>query len=119
MVDALLRAGVPVDEVASHEDGVTSLGWSVFKNNPKLASLLLSKHADINHVDKLGYTPLLWAASMDFGESTMLRTLLRAGADPESRTKDGLTALQLALKYKHAGHSQILAKQKKVSVATR
>jgi ankyrin repeat protein len=119
MIEALLKAGVLVDEVAAPEDGVTSLGWAVFKNDPQLASLLLSKGADVNHADNMGYTPLLWAASMDFGASTMLQMLLRAGADPEARTKEGLTALQLALKYKNNGHHEVLMKREQVPVAHR
>lgn len=73
----------------------------------------------MNHLDNMGYTALLWAASMDFGASTMLRTLLRAGADPQARTKEGLTALQLALKYKNAGHGEVLLRQMGVPVARR
>ena len=70
MVEALIHGGVPVDEIAS-SDGVTPIGWTVFNNDTRTASLLLSKGADVNHVDKQGYTPLLWAASVNFGEVTV------------------------------------------------
>jgi len=43
MIEAPLKTGVPVDEMAAPEGGVTSLGWAVFKNDPRLAALLLSK----------------------------------------------------------------------------
>jgi len=43
-------------------------------------------------------TPLLYAASIDFGETTMIDQLLKSGAKPDARTKEGLTALDLAHK---------------------
>jgi ankyrin repeat protein len=46
-------------------------------------------------------TPLLYAASIDFGGSAIIDLLLKAGANPAARTKEGLTALDLANKYNH------------------
>jgi ankyrin repeat protein len=46
-------------------------------------------------------TPLLYAASVDFGDCAMIDLLVRSGARTDARTKDGLTALDLARKYKH------------------
>jgi len=109
MVEALLRGGTPLEEVVDPDDGVTSLGVSVVKNDTKMASLLLTKGADVNHVDKLGYTPLLWAAASDFGDSAMLQLLLGAGANRNSKNPEGLTALELATKYKYERHRAILA----------
>ena len=57
--------------------------------------------ADVNHLDKKGMTPLLNAASIDFGDSAMVDLLLKSGARTSSRTKEGLTALDLARKYNH------------------
>jgi ankyrin repeat protein len=47
-------------------------------------------------------TPLSIAASIDFGDSTMIELLKKAGAKADTRDKAGLTALELARKYKHA-----------------
>ena len=55
----------------------------------------------MNHVDKKGITPLLYAASVDYGSPEMVDLLLRSGANPKARTKDGLGALDLARKYNH------------------
>ncbi len=55
----------------------------------------------MNHADKIGFTPLLYAASIDFGDSAMIDLLLKSGARADVRTKDGQTALDLARKYKH------------------
>ncbi len=46
-------------------------------------------------------TPL-YAASIDYGNSTMVDLLLKSGAKTNARTKEGLTALDLAHKYNHA-----------------
>ena len=56
----------------------------------------------MNHVDKKGMTPLLYAASIDFGDSAMIDLLLKSGARADARTKEGLTALDLARTYKNA-----------------
>ena len=66
-----------------------------------MARLLIQRGADVNHVDKKGMTPLLYAASIDFGDSAMIDLLLRSGAQPGTRDKEGLTALDLARKYNH------------------
>jgi len=52
-------------------------------------------------VDKKGMTPLLYAASIDFGDSAMTELLLKSGAAANARTSQGLTALDLARKYNH------------------
>jgi len=62
---------------------------------------LIQRGADVNHIDKKGMTPLLYAASIDFSDASMIDLLLRSGAKPGMRTKEGLTALDLARKYNH------------------
>jgi ankyrin repeat protein len=107
-VNALIRTGVPVDDIASPKDGLTALDFSVFENDTKMAALLLAAGADVNHVDRLGYTPLLWAANVDFGDSAMLGLLLRAGANRQFKQRDNLTALELAARYKYTRHQKVL-----------
>jgi ankyrin repeat protein len=51
-------------------------------------------------------TPVLAAASTDFGDTEVLRTLLAANANLGARTNTGLTALDLAKKH---GHIEMLA----------
>jgi ankyrin repeat protein len=98
-VRALLDAGAKVDEADS--DGITILSWAAIANRVDMARLLIERGADVNHVDKKGMTPLLYAASIDFGESAMIDLLLKSGAHANVRTKEGLTALELARKYNH------------------
>jgi ankyrin repeat protein len=103
-VRALIDAGARVDEADS--DGITILAWAVISNRADVARLLIERGANVNHVDKKGMTPLLYAASIDFGDSAMIDLLLRSGAHPDARTKEGLTALDLARKY---GHTHLVA----------
>ena len=55
----------------------------------------------MNHFDKKGMTPLLYAASIDFGDDALIDLVLKSGARTSARTKEGLTALELARKYNH------------------
>jgi len=99
-VSALLDAGARVDE--ADDDGITILSWAAIANRVGIARLLIRRGADVNHVDKKGMTPLLYAASIDFGDSAMIDLLLTSGARTSARTREGLTALDLARKYKHS-----------------
>ena len=98
-VAALLDAGMTVD--LAGPDGMTLLSMAVLANRLGTAQLLLSRGADVNHVDSYGLTPLQVAASIDFGDSRMIELLKKAGANTGTRNKEGLTALELARKYKH------------------
>jgi ankyrin repeat protein len=98
-VRALLDAGAQVDEADG--DGITILSWAAIANRVEMARLLIQRGADVNHVDKKGMTPLLYAASVDFGGPAMVDLLLQSGARTSVRTKEGLTALDLARKYHH------------------
>jgi ankyrin repeat protein len=91
--------GGPADE--AERSGITLLDRAVLGNQVDLAQLLIARGADVNRTDKIGFTPLLYAASIDFGDSAMIDLLLKSGARADVRTKEGLTALDLARKYKH------------------
>ena len=64
--------------------------------------MLLARGAQVDHVDKHGMTPLLYAASIDFGDTAVMEKLIAAGADLKAKDKQGLTALDLAKKYNHS-----------------
>jgi ankyrin repeat protein len=53
-------------------------------------------------------TPLLYAASVDFGDTAVLEKLLAAGADLKAKNKQGQTALDLARSYNHAKATNLL-----------
>ena len=71
-VRALLDAGARVDEP----------GRSRAPRDPR--------GADVNHVDKKGMKPLLYAASIDFGDSAMVELLAQVGRPDGCAYKRGL-----------------------------
>jgi ankyrin repeat protein len=91
---ALLDLGAPVD--FADGNGITMLGRTVLNNDLPMARMMIAGGADVNHVDKLGMTPLLWASAIDFGDSAMIELLLTAGARADARNKEGLTPAELA-----------------------
>ena len=94
----LVDLGAPVDRTDLR---ITPLVKAVLGDQVEMAAFLISKGADVNHVDTNGMTALLYAASIDFGSPAMIDMLLKAGARTDMKTKDGKTALELARQYKH------------------
>ena len=95
----LFDLGTPIE--FADGNGITMLGRAALNNEVNMARELIGRGANVNVVDKLGMTPLLWAASMDFGDPAMIELLLKSGARADARNKDGLTALDLARRYNH------------------
>ena len=98
-LSALLDAGLSVE--LPDDSGFTLLDDAVIANRVDAARLLIARGANVNAVDKNGMTPLMYAASIDFGDSAMIALLVKSGAKREARTKEGLTAVELARKYEH------------------
>jgi ankyrin repeat protein len=108
VANTLLDLGAPVD--FADGNGITMLGRTVLNNEVEMARALIARGANVNVVDKLGMTPLLWAANVDFGDTAMIELLLKSGAKTDARNKDGLTPLELARKYGHATLVPVLEK---------
>jgi ankyrin repeat protein len=98
VAETLVKLGAPVDRTDAR---ITPLVKAVLGDQVEMAKFLISKGADVNHVDGNGMTPLLYASSIDFGSSAMIDMLLKAGARTDMKTKEGKTALELARQYKH------------------
>jgi ankyrin repeat protein len=107
MVEYLISKGVNPNEV--DDDRISPLSWATIANNVRMVQSLLARGAQVNHVDNFGMTPLLYAASIDFGDTAVLEKLIAAGADVSAKSKDGLTALDLAKKYSHQASVNLLA----------
>ena len=90
---ALLDAGASVE--LPDDSGFTLLDTAVIANRIDAARLLIARGANVNAVDKNGMTPLLYAASVDYGDCAMIDLLLKSGAKEKSK------ALDLAVKYEH------------------
>jgi N-acyl-D-amino-acid deacylase len=112
MTALLLRCGADVNETEP-QTGLGLLAWAVIGNRSALIPALVTKGAQVNHVDNLGMTPLLYAASIDFGDTAAIDALLAAGADVTAKNKGGQTALELARKYGHTAIAERLAVARK------
>ncbi|KAH6613402.1 ankyrin repeat-containing domain protein [Chaetomium tenue] len=93
VVEQLLEAGADVRACPSCEDGLQPLCAALSNRSYELARLLLDKGADPNENYRAS-SPLGIAAS--HGEVEMVRCLILAGADVNSRSDVGVSALETA-----------------------
>ena len=94
MARLLLNHGASIEDVDSN--GMRPLSIAVTLNNAEMVRMLVNSGANLEHTDKFGYTPLHRATATDFGDTSVLQTLLELGANRNARTPDGMTALDLA-----------------------
>ncbi|MEN3332906.1 MAG: hypothetical protein V7641_2271 [Blastocatellia bacterium] len=106
IVEYLISKGANPNEM--DDDKLSLLAWATISNRPGTVQALLARGAQVNTVDNYGMTPLLYAASIDFGDTEMLEKLIAAGADLKARNKQGLTAVDLARSYNHATMASLL-----------
>ena len=90
----LLDAGA--DAAITEPSGVTLLHWAVIANRPSAIPLLVSAGVPIDAKDSMGYTPLMYAATVDVGDTALIDTLLAAGASVRVRNAAGRTPLEQA-----------------------
>jgi len=107
IVRALIRAGAKTDLV--ERTGVNLLHWATITNRAEVIPELARAGVDINAVDDAGFTPLMYAATIDFGDTATLSALLTAGADRTIRNASGRTPLQQARRFGHANLARTLA----------
>ena len=81
-------------------EGIRALFYAIEKNNLVYAQKVLAMNFDPNLHHDNGYTPLAYAAMR--GSLPMIELLLRNGADPMQTTKEGDSAVELALRFGHA-----------------
>jgi ankyrin repeat protein len=106
LVSALIAAGAPAKLTES--SGINLLHWAVIANRPEVIPALLKAGVPLNAQDEHDFTPLMYAATIDFGDSASLKALLRAGADPKIRNDAGRTALEQAHYYGHVNLESVL-----------
>jgi ankyrin repeat protein len=106
-VKALAQAGANVNEV--DDTGISLLTGAVMTNDLPMARALIALGAKVDLVDEHGMTSLMHAASVDFGDTGMVEVLIRAGGNAAVKSKDGLTALDIAQKYGHDAMARVLS----------
>lgn len=95
----------------ANKDGNTALIYAARYNHPDtimelLAPLTMQYRADLNAQNNKGETALYWAAQK--GYAPVVKMLLAYDADPSLKTKEGLTALDVAKKYKRTKVIELL-----------
>ncbi len=95
----LIAAGANADGVES--TGVNLMHWATITNRSELIPVLLAAKVPLDEVDDNGYTPLMYAASVDFGDTKTLDALLAAGADTQIKDYKNRSALDHARRLKH------------------
>ncbi len=94
-------------------EGIKAIFYGIEKNNLVYAQKVLSMNFDPNLHHENGYTPLAYAAMK--GSLPMIELLLRNGADPGQVTKEGDTAVELALRMGHADVADALKRARQTS----
>jgi ankyrin repeat protein len=100
IVRMLITAGTNANIVES--SGINLLHWAAITNRPAVIPVLAEAGVPIDATDDNGFTPLMYAATIDFGDAEVLRALLNAGADKAIRNSEGRTALAQARRYHHS-----------------
>ena len=95
-VVALLPTGLEPKEKEKSAEGIKALFYAIEKSNLVYAQKILSMNFDPNLIADNGYSPLMYAAAR--GDAKMCDLLIRNGADVRLMSKDGDTAIELALK---------------------
>jgi len=107
MAEYLISKGGDPNEVDG--DKISLLAWATISNRLSTVQMLLAHGAKLDSVDRFGMTPLLYAASINHGDTSVMEKLIAAGADTSAKTKEGLTALDLAKRYDHEDMAKVLA----------
>ena len=97
-IEMLLERGADIRAKDRH--GNTPLAHAVFSNRTTVAERLIDLGADVNQVDDKGNTPLHYALVHSKGDPSMIRMLLRQGADPDHRNAAGLSCRQIVTEYR-------------------
>jgi len=65
------------------------------RGTPQQVENAIKNRANVNAMDKVGLTPLMWAAMLN-PDTEVMAVLINAGADVNAKNNNGFTALMLA-----------------------
>jgi ankyrin repeat protein len=90
-----------------NKPGWTPLHYAATNSHVEVIRLLLDNYAYVDAASPNGSTPLMMAAM--YGNSSAVKTLLEAGADPTLKNAIGLTAIDFAQQVKRTESAEIIA----------
>jgi len=100
VVRALISAGI--DATLTESSGINLLHWATIANRFAVIPVLAAAHVPLDARDDFGFTPLMYAVTLDNGNTYAIEELLKAGADRGIRNQEGRTPLDQARRYKHS-----------------
>jgi ankyrin repeat protein len=106
VVRLLVAAGAQAGITES--SGINLLHWATITNRPGVIPALVDAGVPLDATDEFGFTPLMYAATIDFGDAETLTALVNAGADRTIRNDQGRTALDQAHYYRHTRLEAVL-----------
>ena len=106
-VRVLIRAGADVNQAMTDEIGSSPLIIASQQGHVHIVDALIAAGCQLNYArPKGGCTALMVASQLGF--IGVVRSLLAAGADPRIAAHDGVTALVLAMLFKHPSVAALL-----------
>jgi ankyrin repeat protein len=94
VAQTLIDAGADAQGVEG--TGINLLHWAAITNRAALIPVLAKAGVPLNDQDDNGFTPLMYAATLDHNDTKTLEALLAAGADPSIKDFKNRTPMQQA-----------------------
>jgi len=114
-VVSILPTGLEAKPREKSPEGVKAMFYAIEKDNLVYAQKVLSMNFDPNVLSDNGYTPLQYAAMR--GNAQMVELFIRNGANVAVLSKDGESAMELALKMGHSAAAEVLKKARQEMLA--
>lgn len=114
-VVSILPTGLEAKPREKSPEGVKAMFYAIEKDNLVYAQKVLSMKFDPNLHNDNGYTPLQYAAMR--GNAQMVELFIRNGANVGILSKEGESAVELALKMGHTEAAEVLKKARREMLA--
>ncbi len=114
-VVSILPTGLEPKPREKSPEGIKAMFYAIEKDNLVYAQKVLSMGFDPNLLNDNGYTPLQYAAMR--GNALMVELFVRNGANVGILSRDGESAVELALKMGHREAAELLKQARQEQVA--